>query len=174
MDKLEGNERVPFAERMLATLRAKGDKRLLTTAEVRALTGISPQQWQRFGRNSKFPVRRHIGRQWCVNASELADFLEYLNALHAGMTLSEVAAYARTTTYTLHDLAANGSLPKPIGMLNGRARFARADIEGWQRERLGGLQPPTVAAPKVKKKMTRDRAQGEKHGETKSNAGASC
>lgn len=141
-----------FADRMLAQLRAKGAQRLLTTAEARDITGISPQQWQRFGRNPKFPVRRHVGRQWCVNAHDLANFLEQLNTIHAGMTMSAVAVFARTTTYTLHDLAANGKMPKPIGMLHGRPRFARADIEAWQRERLGGLAPPVVKAHKIKKK----------------------
>ena len=164
---------MPFAERTLAQLRAKGDKRLLTTAEVRTLTDISPQQWQRFGRNPRFPVRRHIGRQWCVNACELADFLEHLNTIHAGMTLSDVAAFARTTTYTLHDLAANGSLPKPIGLLHGRARYARTDIEAWQRERLGGLQPPNAPDKQArKKKVTRQGPHGNNHGETKAGARA--
>jgi len=164
---------VLFAERMLAQLRAKGEKRLLTTAEVRTLTGISPQQWQRFGRNPRFPVRRHVGRQWCVNAHDLADFLAHLNTVAEGMTISEVAAYARTTTYTLHDLAANGSLPKPIGTLYGRARYARADIEAWQSERLGGLEPPDIESAKAaKKKVTRLIPRGERHGEAKSSARA--
>lgn len=162
-----------FADRMLAQLRAKGDKRLLTTAEVRTLTGISPQQWQRFGRQKNFPVRRHVGRQWCVNACELADFLAHLNTIHAGMTITGVAAFCRTTTYTLHDLAANGSLPKPIGTLNGRARYSRADIEAWQRERLGGMQPPAAPEKRApKKKMTREAPHGVRHGETKTGAHA--
>jgi predicted DNA-binding transcriptional regulator AlpA len=137
---------------MLAQLRAKGDKRLLTTAEVRSLTGISRQKWQRFGRNPDFPVRRHVGRQWCVNAHELAQFLENLNSIHRAMTISEIAIFARMTTYTLNDLIANGGFPKPIGMLNGRQRYARADIEAWQTERLGGLAPPDSGGPKKAKK----------------------
>ena len=141
------------SDRALALLRTKGQKQLLTTEEVRDITGMSVQQWQRLARSRGFPTRKHVGRVWCVNAVELADHLAALNTIHAGMTFTEAAEYARTSTYTLRDLDERGEFIEPIGFVHGRPRYSREQVEAWQAKRLGGLEPPPASAmPKARKK----------------------
>lgn len=158
-----------ISEKTLAQLRAKGEKRLLTTEEARSIAGISVQPWQRLVRMKGFPERTHLGRTWCMNAGALADFLETMNAIEAGMTLTEVAEFARTTTYTLRDLADAGKFIAPLGLSHGHPRYARDDVEAWHSKRLGGLQPPAALDAKRKKKAARN-THGARHGETKTNS----
>jgi predicted DNA-binding transcriptional regulator AlpA len=143
---------VHFAERVLATLRAKGDTRLLRTEDARVLVGLTHRQWERLARLSNFPKRHRVGRLWCINGRELADFFTALNAVHAGMTLSQIAKYAHSTTATLHNFVDSGRFPKPIGFVHGHPRFARATVEEWFSERLGGLKPPAFADEASRKK----------------------
>lgn len=140
-------------ERAIALLRTKGDRRLLTTDEVREITGISVQQWQRIVRAKGFPDRTHVGRAWCVAGPALADFLAKLNTVHEGMTFTEAAEYCRTSTYTLRDLAESGRFVDPIGNVHGRPRYSRLEVQAWQAQRLGGLEPPPESAmPKGRRK----------------------
>jgi hypothetical protein len=144
---------VKTPERALALLRTKGDKRLLTTEEVRDITGASVQQWQRVVRAKGFPERTHVGRVWCVSGVALAEFLTKLNAIHAGLTFSEAAEYCRISGYTLRNLVDAERFVEPIGFIHGRPRYSRLDVQRWQAERLGGLEPPPDSAmPKARKK----------------------
>lgn len=162
----QGNTDVRFSDKALAQLRAKGEKRLLATEEARTLAGMSLQQWQRLTRTRGFPNREHIGRVWGVNAHELADFLAKRNATHEGMTLTQAAAYCRTTVYTLRDLGDAGKFIEPLGLVNGHPRFSRAEVEAWQAQRLGGLEPPAMKARKARKQGARD-GQAKGNGRTR-------
>lgn len=140
--------------RRLEVLARNGDA--ITTEQAREVLGLTLQQFHRMVAQDDFPHRTHIGRRWWLNAQQLLDFAQRWNRLAQALTITDVARLIRRTITTARRLAREPGFPTPLGQVNGRDRWARADILEWQRASVGGakLPPDANGGPAKSRKKT--------------------
>lgn len=147
----------------LETLVRAGDA--ITTETARQELGVTDQQFHRLVLQDDFPVRQHVGRRWWLSPQGLLEFALRWNRLTRALTITEVARLIRSTLPTTRRAARLPDFPKPLGQVNWRDRWERADILEWQRQRIGGAKLPPGAnggtTPRPRKKTAKGTRSGK-------------
>lgn len=155
----------PFSEQVIQHLNqlVKAGQ-AIDTDQAKDCLGMNAQQFQRMATQDSltFPERKRIGRKWYLNPALLQQWALAWNALIRGIAVSGVASLIHSTVPTARRMSRAPGFPAPLGKINGRERWARAEIVEWQRKRVDGAKLPPIAdvpAETPKRRKTEARAK---------------
>ena len=137
-----------YPERLLLLLEQRLDP--LNSLQARELLRMSLDQWQRARRQRNFPKLERWGREQRINCKALAEYLRFENRLRQGLPLRAVGRRIGRSDASVRAMVQTGEFPGPIGTWYGTKRWALAEIEGWEVDRLLrlGLTADKATPPK--------------------------
>ena len=149
----------PFTDAILEQLyRWATVNEAVNALDVRALFGMTKQQFQRLTSDRKFPPVEPMPGGRFIAPQLLLDFCLGHNRLARGLPMSGVAKLLGCTVTRAMQLSELPGFPAVIGRWKGADRRDLDEMIAWQRARLGGAKLPPKADAKIADMQKKSRA----------------